>query len=260
MKQHYFLYLSFILLLTNCGSDESNLTEEQDHSDETVEEIDPLKPYVLEDGAEVYPMSDGKSMIVQQVENEGCEGHQFNKVIDEDQILASDTTVERRGDSLIFKMHPNVTGESRQVVLVNSVSESDNWSEHGFVYEYQGFLESIEYWVVFAMGYENHKTVMIDRYSGKQTEMVGIPCVSPDRRFVLVGNADMEAAFTENHLSLYKWTSEDLELLVKAPLDTMDWAPYEVNWTDDYHFTIKQGRLNESNYAIDFNCAEVTIE
>lgn len=260
MNRIYFTIPVMALLFASCGEAEaeSSTLEQQD---EVVEVTNNMERYVREDGAEVFPMTDGKEMIIQSIDGATCDGQKFNEVIDESSVIDLDTLVQRRGDSLVFTTYPTFDGIRKEVVLVNELVEGDVHSE-GFNFTYQGVLGQLESWVVFAKGFEQDKTILIDKYSGKQTELVGMPIVSPDKRFVLVGNADQEVGFTENHLSLYKWDwdANQMELLVKAPLDQMGWAPYEVVWTDDYHFTIKQGRFNEKTYGIDYSCAEVTIE
>jgi hypothetical protein len=250
----------FSVLVLSCDSTNQDENTNSDGAHFSEDDNDPrsggmqaVDPYIREDGAEVFPMKNEKEMIVRSIEGEGCDGFSFNKLVKEADVIDGDTLVQRNGDSLTFTFY-----NKSQFTFVSAHPEDESFDS--FRYKYQGLLETIEYWVVYAIGYEYDKTIIIDKFTGMQTETVGMPSVSPDRRFVLVGNADLEARYTENHLSLYKWNSEDLQLLVKASLDLKDWAPFEVNWQDDYHFTIKQGRFNENTNEIDYSCAEVSIE
>jgi hypothetical protein len=263
MKRATLSLIIFSSILWSCSGSEEETSDsnEEGMNDEMIEEVDESAPYVREDGAEVYPMSDGKEMIIQRIEGGECSGYSFNDVVEESTVIDEDTLVKRRGDSLIFTSYANTAGDTKELVFVDTYEEG-SMDDGDYNYIYQGILKQFDSWVVFVKGFEHDKTILIDKFSHKQTEFIGMPVASPDKRFVLVGNADQDVGFTENHLSVYKWDwdSNGMELLVKAELDLKGWAPYEIVWEDDYHFTIKQGRFNEETYGIDYSCAEVIIE
>jgi len=174
----------------------------------------------------------------------------------EGEVYDAEGWVERRGDSLILQP---IHGEN--VVLVTDEKYNDYYENSGYSYNYQGELEELEYWVIWALGFETYHTILINKSSGSQTRTVGKPIVSPSGDFIITGNADMEMDHTENCMYLYEVDNNELELKGKAVFSGESiWAPYEIAWIDNQTLTIKQGRFDESDYSIKYNCAEVRIE
>ena len=170
------------------------------------------------------------------------------------EAVKQDTSVHRIGDSLIFTLHNQDT-----VVLKSDAAEGDSWSDFGFNYYFVQNLSDIQQWEVFAMGYECHNTLLIDQRTGRKVKTVGSVSVSPNFEYVATYNADQEAGYTTNHITLYQNTGKRLKELVLMDLDRKDWAPYNIVWTSNNTLLIKQGRFVEEGYHIEYSCAEAVI-
>ena len=135
--------------------------------------------------------------------------------------------------------------------------QHDNWEDYGFKYQFQGQLDGLDYWEIWVLGYEFYYTLLLDKNTGKEIETVGRSLVSPNGQYVITGNADLDAGYTENCMYLYELKENKLEL--KGRAEFIYWGPFEMAWIDNQTLTLKQGRFDENDYSIKYNCAEVRI-
>ncbi|MNS69944.1 hypothetical protein D3C72_1032750 [compost metagenome] len=131
--------------------------------------------------------------------------------------------VLRSNDSLIFKTLTKGT-----LVLKNdTVSEGDNYVKYTLTDD----LKSINQWLVFAIYYEAYDYILVDKSNGKQTHLIGLPVVSPTKKYVITVNEDLEAQFTFNGIELLESNGKSVKLIEQKEIT--DWAIREIKWLDN---------------------------
>jgi hypothetical protein len=161
--------------------------------------------------------------------------YKTNKDYEEKELLQNTSLVTRHSDSLIFKLKNN-----NQLILKND-SLDTSWA----MYEYEGELKNIDFWVVNVTYYEWYNTILVDRENGDTTITIGRPIVSPDKKYVMCGNVDLLATFTFNGLELYKLNKGKLDKI--GQIELIDWGPSNIYWKDDNIIFIKQTRIDKEN-------------
>ena len=104
--------------------------------------------------------------------------------------------VRRSGDSLIFRLE---NGQEKALVN-NNKTDGDDYVE----YTYNAYLPAIQSWLVFHAGYEWYAYDLVSARTGEVISTIGIPQFSPDNKYFICSNTDLEAAFTQNGFQLYE--------------------------------------------------------
>lgn len=127
--------------------------------------------------------------------------------------------VRREGDSLIFQLE-----NGAQKVLLNNLSDNDAYAE----YHYQGYLPDLKHWVVYNAGYEWFSYDLVSRRTGEVIHTIGIPQLSPDKKYFLCSNSDLVAGFTDNGIQLYENRQGSIRQLDFRVLEK--WGPVGIKW------------------------------
>jgi hypothetical protein len=120
------------------------------------------------------------------------------------------------------------------VELRNDTSDT----ESAVGYSYWGSLPAAHQWVVFAALYESSGVVLIDQRTGRRTDTWGRPLVSPDGRYILTYNADLEAAFDPTGLQLFRIEAAGPRLVWQRAL--AHWGPADMRWLGQNQVLVKQ--------------------
>src|SRR5688572_8742536 len=117
-----------------------------------------------------------------------------------------------------------------QITLLNgsTVSLKDGNAETGISYTAVEVALQGRYVVVHRQFYEGSSYSLLDRSSGKVTDLAGYPVFSPDSRWVAVANADLDAGYSANTLQLYRHSDGRLSLAFDAK--PAGWGPERVAW------------------------------
>lgn len=137
-------------------------------------------------------------------------------------LLADSSSVKRKGDTLFFSISNN-----RKVTLVNNYADDDDTYVS---YSYLGFMKDIDQFLVFGVYYEWYNYLLIDKQTGDTTITCGDPVVSPNKKYFICGNADLEARFTFNGFELYENTHKP-KLVNSRELGK--WGPEMIKWLDN---------------------------
>ncbi|MOA14217.1 hypothetical protein D3C78_1343050 [compost metagenome] len=135
----------------------------------------------------------------------------------------ADGYVYRSNDSLIFK----TLSKGNIVLKSDTVTDGDDYARYTFTDD----LKPINQWLVFGIYYESYDYILVDKNNGKQTHLIGLPVISPDKKYIVAVNEDLEAQFTFNGIELSESNGKTLKLIEKKEI--ADWAIREIKWLDD---------------------------
>lgn len=143
---------------------------------------------------------------------------------EEGNIAPDKDAVKRIGDSLIF-----TTAENEQIILVNA--SNDDESDGSVTYRYEKYLPTAYQFVVTSYYYEGWDCMLVDRRNGDKHDIPGHPYVSPDGKYLISTNSDLEVGFNMNGVALFEIKEDRIESVDQEEVQT--WGPGEVRWIDD---------------------------
>jgi hypothetical protein len=156
--------------------------------------------------------------------------------------LAKDTElVERKGDSLIFKLSNGLSA-----TLVNVKGE-------GFsAYRYAGRIKSINHYFILGSYDEWSSNYLINEATGDSTEICGLPEISTDNKYLLSGNDDLIAGFSFNGFDLFKNENNSLKRIGKREIS--GWGPRTIKWINskEAFVEIRVFETDQSKNRIDY--------
>ncbi len=121
-------------------------------------------------------------------------------------------------------------GETRN--LVNSAGDASADSERDFrEYAYRYYLDKMGFFVFKIHRYEGGDYILMNDKFGYATPVPGMPKMSPDRKKILIWNADAEAGFEFNGIQLLEITDDGIETVFEENMNRF--APYNPVWIDD---------------------------
>ena len=246
------LTLAFLISMLSCGTKtESGATEatasiQKESFDSTELVIDSMMiDSVVIDYDSILQIGNQKFAVTESRDTQPFKGMDLRFWPKEDSILALDPNVSRIGDSLVFN-----TSENGNVCIENVPYGEDDEMESAFFY-LQGDQFSPGYWELFAVGYEYHWSVLVSKTTGDTTCFHGRPLFSPDGKYVITGNPDLEAAFTENGFEFYNYANNSFKRI--GQLDPLNWGPYVMKWISNSEILVKAGTLEyKDQYQITF--------
>jgi hypothetical protein len=163
------------------------------HEPNTQEEV--VTPAVKMDtlwiGKKVYNMQDlaDTNIVFSQIE----------RYIETDSsALANNNNARRNGDTLILKC------ENKDVVLVNKSNEDDSYRGYRFL----DYNKEIDHYVVHCSYYEGSNVLLVNKKNGEQMEVLGVPAVSPGKKYFACGNCDLIAQYDVSGLELYEFQQQ----------------------------------------------------
>lgn len=138
--------------------------------------------------------------------------------------------VSRKGDSLQFKKANN-----EFVYIINNMNiDGDDYASYTFIQE----MPEIGQWLVMASYFEAYGYVLINKATGETTELYGMPVVSPDKKYVMAFNQDLEAGFTFNGFQLFEM--KDTKPVLVGLHELYTWGPDNVTWKDAHTLLVQK--------------------
>lgn len=127
--------------------------------------------------------------------------------------------VKRMGDTL------KLLTDNGEISIVNTPPDNDGFSN----YEYLYYDSRINKYVIAGSYWESYDYVLVDKLTGIKVTTIGLPSVSPNRKYIFTGNCDLVAGFTLNGIELYK--SSTKEHIGTKELSS--WGPLNYKWIND---------------------------
>ncbi|WP_143069915.1 hypothetical protein [Hymenobacter actinosclerus] len=158
---------------------------------------------------------------------------------EEDSFL--DFTVEER--RRLAQAGPRVTrtgrtlhlrpGKAAEIRLTNNPVDD----ERNIAYEYVAALPEIRQWLLSVHLYEGGYFMLVDQRTGRRTQLMAAPVVSPDGRHFVCGNSDVLARFEPSGLQL--WSLDDAAPRLLWERQT-DWGCTQPRWLDNRTILFEQ--------------------
>lgn len=133
----------------------------------------------------------------------------------------------RRGDTLFVKC------DNQEVQLVNNLKEDGDFRAYRFLL----YNPEIDYYVIHCSFYEGSGMLLINKKTGKKIETLGIPAVSPGKKFFACGNCDLIARYDVSGIELYEKQGDSYNLL--GTREIAEWGPEQMGWKNDTSLLIQ---------------------
>lgn len=211
-----YLILSLLSIAAACNNAGNNKNDVDSTKLKAAAVIQPLDTLVMGDKTFlVYPLD---KLSFQPVPPNEVNADSIEKAM----LLRDSALVSFENDSLTFKLDNGQTTGLKN----NKNDEGDDYA----VYQYEGLLSDIGFFVLSGTYYEANDYVLVSKASGEFFHMRGEPVVSPDKKYILSPQCDLDAGFVPNGFELYRINNGKLELLGQADRDT--WGPGKVKWVN----------------------------
>ncbi len=150
-------------------------------------------------------------------------------IIDASEVnLQKDASAVRKVDDTLF-----IKTHVKELKFVNASDENDYVN-----YQYTSFLKEQDKFLIFCSYYESHDYMLIDNKNAEITHLWGLPVFSPDNKYIISGNEDLNAAFTDNGVQLFE-NNNGIKLIAQRELN--NWGPKEIKWVEDNVVLVKAG-------------------
>jgi len=150
-----------------------------------------------------------------------------------DAPLPTDGRVQRRGNLLILQ-----PAQGPAVTLKPEPASADGPEGKNIGYYYWGSLPQVHQWVIDVATDEGPAVLLVDQRTGRRTNLLGAPSVSPDGRYLLSVCEDVTSGGTPTDLSLYRCGSASPQLVWSR--DPQRWGPRAARWRDARHVVLLQ--------------------
>ncbi|MBF9220451.1 hypothetical protein [Hymenobacter ruricola] len=148
-----------------------------------------------------------------------------------DAPLPADGRVQRRGETLVFR-----PAQGPAVTLRPVPSSPDGPEGNDIGYAYWGSLPAAHQWVVDVTTDEGPAVLLLDQRTGRRTDLLGAPALSPDGRYLLSVCEDVASGGTPTEMSLYRVDGPIPQLVWNRALG--DWGPRYARWRDARHVVL----------------------
>ena len=139
---------------------------------------------------------------------------------------------------LIFKSSSNKTA---YLINVKDEDDVDAYSVYTFIQD----MPKINQWLVMASYYESYGYVFIDKTSVDSTMLYGLPVASPDNKYIITFNQDIEAGFTYNGFQLFEM--RDSKPVLQGEKELISWGPDNVKWKDATTLFVQQAQIKNDS-------------
>ena len=195
-------------------------TDKLDWPVDYVDTLQPKKPKPLR----LTPSSQADFVRLQEVAPDTSESHC---------LRVAGPSVRRTGKVLTLSLCKG----TRKLLTYDQTENPDS----AIGYTFAGTVPGANQWLVATTLWEGFYYLLIDRCSGHQQYAWGYPVPSPDGKFFIVANSDLEAHYTYTGLQLWTVTPTGVHKVWQRewPVDT-DSGPAEVRWQNMHTVLIKQ--------------------
>ncbi|OON70892.1 hypothetical protein [Hymenobacter sp. CRA2] len=153
-----------------------------------------------------------------------------------DAALPADGRVQRQGGLLVLRPAQGPPVTLRPVPSPDGPEGNDN------TYLYWGSLPAARQWVIDVVTDEGPAVLLIDQRTGRRTQLLGAPSVSPDGQYLLSACEDVASGSNPTNLSLYRCTAAGPQLVWSR--DLANWGPRAARWRDARHVVLAQAHAD----------------
>lgn len=151
--------------------------------------------------------------------------------------LKTDSLVKRIPEGLQFRLRNNTV----KLLKENKQTDGDDYLAYTFVRT----LDDVDQWLVMASYYESFDYVLVDQNDGTENHLWGEPVFSPDKKYFITSQVDLEAGFVPNGFQL--WSAENNKPLRLWELIINDWGADKLIWTKNNFIIGEQTYRDEAS-------------
>ena len=137
---------------------------------------------------------------------------------------------------LLNKENPGITRDKDDLVeikLLNGqtikLTPDSNNDESDFTFENHFKQQKL---LLFRVQWgEGNNYAIIDFTNGKKTYLIGRPFFSPDKKYMIAINCDIEAQYSSNGFELFEFANRELKKIWRY--DPTIWGPVDLKWIDN---------------------------
>lgn len=148
------------------------------------------------------------------------------QVIENYRLQTFGDQVKRSGDTILTRL---TNGNWASITPNHETDEAGNTFEYYFKEE--GFYLIRTQWS------EGSEYKLISHLDGRITPIWGVPYFSPDSRYMISVNGDIDAGYSPNGFQLFKLNSGRLKLM--GSFEPVKWEPGAAEWTDNQTMKIR---------------------
>lgn len=150
--------------------------------------------------------------------------------------------VQRRGKLLV--LHP---AQGPAVTLTPAAVTDEGPEGNDLSYAYWGSLPQVHQWVIDVVTDEGPAVLLVDQRTGRRTNLLGVPSLSPDGHYLLSVCEDVTSGATPTEISLYHCGSGAPQLVWSRNLER--WGPRAARWRDARHVVLLQAHPDPNPQA-----------
>jgi hypothetical protein len=232
MKHSFFLFFTTIILVFSCNKKtaESTVVTDSVEAAENDRYFEMADSSVFHIGDHVFELT-----TISKADFEALPDLFKNMDTSEtNRMRAYASVVSRKGDSL------GITCANNKIIyMINNNDEDDDaFANYTFLKD----MPEINQWLLMGTYYEAYGYLLIDKTSGDSTALYGMPVVSPDKKYIITFNQDLQANFTFNGFQLFEMKQSKPVLIGEKELYT--WGPDQVKWKGANTLLIQQAQSN----------------
>jgi len=110
-------------------------------------------------------------------------------------------------------------------------------------------MNEINQWLLLGSYYESFDYLLIDQEDGGESHLWGLPVLSPDKKYFLTTQLDLEAGFVSNGFQL--WRMENRKPLLRWEKELQDWGAGKIIWTRNNYVLAEQTYRNDSSNELE---------
>jgi len=112
-------------------------------------------------------------------------------------------------------------------------------------YHFFAHMPGINHHLVRVQYPEGNSYLLVNARNGKKAELIGLPYVSPSKKYIIAINQDLIAGHSPNAIQLLK--IENDSLAHQFTLDVKGWGPEKIKWLSDSSFIVQKKTAIENS-------------
>jgi hypothetical protein len=125
-------------------------------------------------------------------------------------------------------------------------------------FSFENYFQELKLLLFRVQWGEGNNYAIIDFTNGKKTYIIGQPFFSPDKKFMVTINCDIEAQYSNNGFELFKVVNRDFKKIWSY--DPTTWGPVDIKWIDNSTMTSKNHKLDTLDGQIKSTYTKIKVK
>ncbi len=194
-----------------------------------------------------FSFEEQEPAIYAQLRQKYSNWHQRARALEKYMLAIENPGVKRNADSTLTI---NLLNNQELVLNPDVVNDQVDFTfEHHF--------KELELLLFRVQWGEGNDYLLVDRQNGKKTNIIGRPYFSPNRRFMIAINCDIEAQYSGNGFELYTINGRDMKSIWRY--DPITWGPMLIAWINNSTLISKNRSMREGDGRIVTSYSKIQI-